>query len=124
MIVRAIAIQNATDTGIATTCGAGAAYDLGSNEDGQSVFAGLHILSTAAGANTVAVKIFSGSSSGFGLGNAGTCRFAFTAVACRFAEWGPPVTAIFATCQRFWRAEWATSCTGRKLLAWMSRSCG
>lgn len=127
MIVRATALKDATVTGVAaSTCATGGtAFDLGAVEGGQTAYGGLHVLSTAAGANTVLVTILSNSSSGFSTGapNAGTARFTFVAVSCRNAQWGAPVTGAFATCQRFWRMEWATTCGGRKLLAWMSRSC-
>ena len=121
-----IPLKDASETGVATTCGVGTVYDLGALEDQQSLYAGLHVLSTAAGANTILVKIFSASSSGVQFDTSGvspTCRFGFTAVACRDAQWSTPVTGAFATCQRFWRAQWATSCVGRKLLTWISRSC-
>lgn len=117
-------ILNATVTAIATTCGVGTAYDLGALEDGQKVYAGFHVLSTAAAANTVQFTIWSSSSSGFGVGSPGTTRFTSNAVACRDAQWPAPITTVFASCQRFWRTQWATSCTNsKKALVWMSRNC-
>lgn len=128
MIVRAIVLKDATVSGLAvSTCASGGtAFDLGAVEAAQTAYAGFHLLSTALGANTMLVKILSNSSSGFSTaagGNAGTERFAFTAVACRNAQWGTPVTAVFATCQRFWRMEWVTTCASKQMLTWMSRSC-
>lgn len=127
MITRVVALKDATVTGLAiSSCyGAGTAFDLGALESAQTAYAGLHILSTAAGANTILVHIVSGSSSGFTTAgaNPGTERFLFTAVSCRDGQWAAPITGAFATCQRFWRMEWATTCGSRKLLTWMSRSC-
>jgi hypothetical protein len=108
---------------VATTCGVSTVYDLGSLESGQKLYAGQHVLSTAAGANTIQFKIYSASSSGAGFGAAETLLFTFSAVACRFAEWPAPLVTAFATCERFYRAQWATSCVGRLALVWMSRNC-
>ena len=127
MITRVVALKDATVTGVAlSSCySGGTAFDLGAVESCQTAYAGLHVLSTAAGANTILVHIVSGSSSGFSTGaaNPGTERFLFTAVSCRNAQWATPISAAFATCQRFWRMEWATTCGSRKLLTWLSRSC-
>lgn len=123
MITRAVALLDRIASGVATTCGAGTAYDLGAVEADQTALAALHVLSCGSGTNAITFKIFSSSSSGFGAGNTGTQRFAFTAWSCRVSEWGTPVTGAFATCQRFWRGEWATSCTGRKALVVFSRTC-
>ena len=125
-IIRAIALQNATDTAVATTCGVGTVYDLGAVEDGQTMYAAQHLLSSSAlGSNTIQFKIYSSSSSGAGFASAGeTLRFTFTANACRAAEWGTPVTGAFGTCQKFWRTQWATSCAAvRKALIVVSRTC-
>ena len=125
MIIRAIVLQDATNTAVATTCGAGTAYDLGSVEDGQTAYAAQHLLTSAVGAtNTIQFKVYSASSSGAGFATGETLRFTFTALACRGAEWGTPVTGAFGTCQRFWRTQWATSCAAvRKALVVFSRSC-
>ena len=124
-IIRAIALQNATDTAVATTCGAGTVYDLGAVEDGQTMYAAQHLLTSSIASNTIQFKVYSSSSSGAGFATAGeTLRFTFTAYACRAAEWGTPVTGAFGTCQKFWRTQWATSCAAvRKALIVVSRTC-
>ena len=124
MITRVTALKDATVTGLATTCGVGTAYDLGAVEADQVAYGGMAILSTAAGANTILFKIFSASSSGAGFALGETVRFTFTAAACRNAQWGTPVVGAFATCQKFWRMQWATSCADRKALVWMARAGG
>lgn len=126
MIVRMTALQNATDTAVATTCGVGSAYNLGAVESGQSAYAALHLLSSAVGStNTIQFWVYSASSSGAGFGTGETLRHTFTALACRGAEWAAPVAGAFGTCQKFWRTQWATSCAAvRKALVTFSRSCG
>ena len=125
MIIRAVALQNATDTAVATTCGVGTVYDLGAVEAAQTAYAALHLLTSAVGStNTILFSIYSASSSGAGFGTGETVRFTFTAKSCRGAEWGTQVTGAFGTCQKFWRTQWATSCVDvRKALVIFSRSC-
>lgn len=125
MILRTVALQNASVTAVATTCGVGTAYDLGAVEAAQTAYAALHLLTSAAGAaNTILFKIYSASSSGAGFATGETLRFTFTALACRGAEWGTPVPGAFGTCQKFWRTQWATSCAAvRKALVEFSRTC-
>lgn len=124
-IIRAIAIQDATGTAVATTCGVGSAYDLGAVEDGQTAYAAQHVLTSSPSAsNTIQFKVYSASSSGAGFATGETLRFTFTAAACRLGEWGTPVTGAFTSCQKFWRTQWATSCTNsRKALLVFARSC-
>lgn len=118
-------LVNATVTGIATTCGASAIYDLGALEAGQKLYAGYHFLSTAAAGtgNPMTFNIFSASSSAGGFATGATLRFTATAGACRGYEWETPVAVPFTTCQKFYRGEWLTSCAGRKALVWVSRNC-
>lgn len=127
MIIRAVALQNATDTAVATTCGTGTVYDLGAVEAAQTAYAALHLLTSAVGStNTIAFTIYSASSSGAGFdsGTNPVVRFTFTALACRGGEWATPVSGAFGTCQRYWRTQWATSCAAvRKALVIFSRSC-
>ena len=124
MIVRMTAIQDATATAVATTCGLGTIYDLGSVEACQTAFAALHLLTSSLNSNTIQFKVYSASSSGAGFTAAQTVRFTFTAAACRGSQWGTPVTGAFATCQKFWASEWVTSCAGvRKALVEFARAC-
>ena len=124
-IVRMTALQDATGTAVATTCGLGTVYDLGAVESCQTAFAALHLLTSAvASTNVIQFTVYSASSSGAGFTAAQTLRFTFTALACRGSEWGTPVTGAFATCQRFWATEWVTSCAGvRKALVEFARAC-
>ena len=117
-------LVNATVTAVATTCGVGTIADLGALESGQKLYAGFHVLTTFAGANTIQFSIYSASSSGAGFTAAETLRFQSTAAACRYYEWETPLTTAFATCQRYYRAQWATSCAAtKKALVWISRNC-
>src|SRR3990167_5395548 len=99
MIVRAIALKNASATGTACACQgagttaastasnyseAGTVVDLGGRACDLILYAGVQVLSS--GANGLKVFIQANSSSGFGSLNLGTDLVAFTSRACRDAQ--------------------------------------
>lgn len=119
-IIRAIPLKNATDTAL-TSCGVGTAFDLGAVTANESLYAGLHLLSSSTG--NITFRIQGSSSSGFGVGKF-TSHVAFTAQSSRGGQWATPVTTgtITSTHQQFWRAEWSLTTSGDsyKALPWMS----
>lgn len=108
MILRAIALKDATQTAL-TSCGAGTIYDIGAASGGQKVYAGLHVLSTSTGGLKVRVQ-YSSSSGGNGMVD----LFAFTCQAGRAAEWLTPLTTgtVSSTFRKFYRAIWEMTTSG------------
>jgi hypothetical protein len=119
-IVRAIPLKDATGTAL-TSCGTGTAFDLGGLAAGESLYAGLHILSSSTGA--LAVRLQGSSSSDFGVGKF-TSHVTFTSQSCRGGQWATPLTTgnVTSTFQQFWRAEWGMTTSGESylMLPWMS----
>ena len=119
-IVRAIALKDATGTAL-TSCGTGTAFDIGGVSAGQSLYAGLHVLSSSTGG--LLVRVQGSSSSGFGAGKV-TSHVAFTERSCRNGQWATPLTTgtVTSTFQSFWRAEWGMTTSGESylMLPWMS----
>lgn len=130
MIVRAIAMQNASATGTACacsgvggSCGTGPVKDFGGRARDISVTAGLQVLSSAAGG----VKVFlqANSSSGYtALNPTGADIVAFTSRTCRDSQWQKiPWNCASATStdRKFYRAAFTQTCTSTfKWLAAMS----
>jgi hypothetical protein len=119
-IVRAIPLKDATATAL-TSCGVGTAFDLGGVTAGESLYAGLHLLSSSTG--TITFRIQGSSSSGFGVGKFDS-HLSFSAQSSVGGQWATPVTTgtITSTEQKFWRAEWTLTTSGDsyKALPWMS----
>ena len=119
-IVRAIPLKDATATAL-TSCGVGTAFDLGAVTAGESLYAGLHLLSSSTGAITF--RIQGSSSSGFGVGKF-TSHVSFSAQSSIGGQWATPVSTgtITSTEQSFWRTEWTLTTSGDtyKALPWMS----
>ena len=119
MIVRAVALKNASVTGTACACtGAsqGTIVDLGGRACDVVLYAGLQILSSNAGG--VRVWLQGNSSSGFTALNTGTDLVAFTSRACRDAQlqriaWN--CASATSTHRSFYRAAWSQTCTNTDL---------
>ena len=127
MIVRDIALRDASGTGTACACqgagstaastasnysDAGTVVDLGGRACDVVLYAGLELLSSAAGG----VKVFvqANSSSGFGSLNTGTDLVAFTSRACRDSQWSSiPWNCASATStnRSFYRSAYTQTCT-------------
>ena len=119
-ILRAIPLKNATSVAL-TSCGVGTSFDLGGVTAGDSLYAGLHLLSSSTG--DITFRIQGSSSSGFGVGKFAS-HVAFSAQSSRGGQWATPVTTgtITSTHQKFWRAEWSLTTCGDSYQAvpWMS----
>jgi hypothetical protein len=119
MIVRAVALKNASVTGTACACtgfGQGTVVDLGGRACDLVLYAGLQVLSS--GADGIKVFIQANSSSGYFTGgtcnNPGTDVAAFTSRACRDGQLVriPWNCASATSTQRNWyRAAWSQTCT-------------
>ena len=127
MIVRAIALKNASVTGTACACqgsgttavstagnysDAGTVVDLGGRACDIVLYAGLQVLSS--GANGLKAFLQGNSSSGFGTLNTGTDLVAFTSRACRDAQLQRIVwncASATSTDRRFYRSAFTQTCT-------------
>lgn len=115
MIVRAIALKNAIVTGTACACtgpGACTIVDLGGRACDLPIYAGLQLLSSAAGG--IKVWIQGNSSSGYTALNTGTDLVAFTSRACRDSQWAKIAwncASATSTQRGFYRAAWTQTCT-------------
>lgn len=127
MIVRAIALKNASVTGTACACqgagttavstasnysDAGTVVDFGGRACDIILYAGLQVLSS--GLNGLKVFIQANSSSGFGSLNLGTDLVAFTSRACRDAQlrripWN--CASATSTDRKFYRSAYQQTCT-------------
>ena len=127
MIVRAIALKNASVTGTACACQgagstaastgsnyseAGTVVDFGGRARDLVLYAGLQILSS--GLNGLRAFLQANSSSGFGSLNLGTDLVAFTSRACRDAQlqripWN--CASATSTNRGFYRAAYTQTCT-------------
>ena len=115
MIVRAVALKDATSTGTACSCtgpGACTIVYLGGRACDVPIYAGLQLLScTASG---IKVWIQGNSSSGYTALNTGTDLVAFTSRACRDSQWAKLVwnCASATSTERWWyRAAWQQTCS-------------
>lgn len=123
MIVRAVALKDATVTGTVCACSgpgvtnpgyaeAGTVKQLGAlGPDGPMLYAGLQLLSCTAGG--VKVLVQANSSSGFTALNTGTDLVAFTSRACRDSQWAYiPWNCASATSthRQYWRAAFIQTC--------------
>lgn len=122
MIVRAIAMKDASQTGttcacsgLGLACGIGAIANLGGRACDVSVYAALEILSSTAGG----IKVFlqANSSSGYLTGatcnNPGTDIVAFTSRTCRDSQWQKILwnCASATSTHRVWyRLAWTQTC--------------
>jgi len=112
MIVRAIAMKDATTTGTSCACtGAnqGTVVDLGSRACDLALFAGLQILSN----QPLGVHPFLQANSSSGYGPAWVDVAAFTSRACRDSQWAYiPWNCASATStdRKFFRAAWTQTC--------------
>lgn len=114
MIVRAIALKDASGTGTTCSCtgaGQGTVADLGGRACGITVYGGLEILTCSAGG--IAVFLQANSSSGYTALNAGTDIVAFTSKTCRDSQFQnvPWNCASATSTQRNWyRLAWQQTC--------------
>ena len=114
MIVRAIALKDASITGTTCACtgaGQGTVADLGGRACGVTLYAGLQLLSSTAGGLKALLQ--ANSSSGYTALNPGTDIVAFTSRACRDSQWAniPWNCASATSTQRtFYRAAWTQTC--------------
>ena len=117
MIVRAVALRDASGTGTACACsgaGQGTIRDLGARgPDGPALHAALQVLSSQAGG--IKVWIQANSSSGYtALNPTGADVAAFTSRACRDSQWQKiPWNCASATStdRKFYRAAFTQTCT-------------
>ena len=113
MIVRAIAMKNASVTGTSCACtGAaqGTIVDLGGRSHGINLYAGLQVLSSTVDG----VKAFLQANSSSGGGPAWADVGMFTSRACRDSQWRyVPFNCASATStdRKFYRAGWSQTCT-------------
>ena len=123
MIVRAIALKNASVTAVCSCdiqdSAGSTGYQLTNVLAGKTLYAGLHTLSSSTG-NTLTVRLLSASSSAMGALNPGTAQVTFAAQSCRAAEWATPIKGPLSSDHTYWKLSWNTSTTGRKFLGWMS----
>ena len=127
MIVREIALKDASQTGTACACqgagstaastasnysDAGTVVDLGGRACDVNLFAGLQLLSSVTGGLKAWVQ--ANSSSGFGSLNTGTDIVAFTSRACRDSQWAYLTwncASATSTNRNFYRSAFTQTCT-------------
>lgn len=114
MIVRAIALKNATETGTTCSCtgaGEGTIKDLGGRACDVTLYGGLEILSSVG--NGIKVWVQANSSSGYTALNTGTDIIAYTSRTCRDSQfqripWN--CASATSTDRKFYRLAWSQTC--------------